>query len=333
MSHLTDDELCDVYLWDPRAEAHDAVVALERRLAVFRFDPERRALVIPAGQRSTVSTSRLLTGLALAAGILIAAGWSLAAWRWSWPVGQAWPVKTSTIPSAAPLAVGSTLQVSAGQETVVGIARIGTMRVRGDSTVTLRTTSSNRHRLTMEKGAIHVRVWAPPMSVMLQTPSGSVSDLGCEFELRVSRESSAVRVISGWVQLENGVDETLVPAGASSEMTSSSAPGVPVYDDASAQFREAVRTLERSSGNTDETVQQIVKLARRRDVLTLLMLVWRNSPGMAPLAARAAELWPPPAGVTVSAVVGGDREAFWRWHSTLPLPSPKNWLRNWRDAF
>ncbi len=331
MSHITDDELCDAYLWDPRSEAHDAVEALERRLAVFRFDPERRALVIP--HRTTVSAGRLLTGLALAAGILIAAGWSVAAWRWSWPAGQAWPVKSSAMPATPPLAVGSTLQVSAGQEAVVGIARIGTMRVRGDSAVTLRTTNSNRHRLTMEKGAIHVRVWAPPMSVLLQTPSGSVSDLGCEFELTVSSESSAVRVVSGWVQLENGADETLVPAGASSEMTSSAAPGVPVYDDAPAQFREAVRTLERSSGNTDEAVQQIVRLARKRDVLTLLMLVWRDSPGMASLAARAAELWPPPAGVTVSAVVDGDREAFWRWHSTLPLPSPKNWVRNWRDAF
>jgi hypothetical protein len=62
------------------------------------------------------------------------------------------------------------------------------------------------------------------------------------------------------------------------------------------------------------------------------MLVERREFGSDQLGARAADLWPPPAGVTVSGILRGNRDALWQWRDTLPLPPPKSWLRNWRDA-
>lgn len=75
-----------------------------------------------------------------------------------------------------------------------------------------------------------------------------------------------------------------------------------------------------------------VTLARHRDVLTLLMLVHRGAAGRERLAARAAELWPPPSGVSVQEILQGDSDALWRWQSTLPLPPVKHWWWYWRDA-
>jgi hypothetical protein len=51
------------------------------------------------------------------------------------------------------------------------------------------------------------------------------------------------------------------------------------------------------------------------------------------LLERAASLTPPPEPDTVSRVLGGDRDRFWAWYDSLPLPSLKNWWRNWRDIF
>jgi hypothetical protein len=125
------------------------------------------------------------------------------------------------------------------------------------------------------------------------------------------------------VQLEK-LAETLVPAGATSEMRANRPPGVPVFEDAGADFLAAVRALEENGPAASATsLQTIIRQARPRDVLTLLMLVARNAPGSAELAVRAAELFPPPSGVTASGVIRGDRSGLWRWRDTLPLPPPK----------
>jgi hypothetical protein len=109
-------------------------------------------------------------------------------------------------------------------------------------------------------------------------------------------------------------------------------PGVPVYGDAPRGFLKAVRALEEGRTEARDSIARIVRLARPRDVLTLLMLVRRGVDGSEPLANRAAALWPPPEGVTVRQVLDGDSAALWQWYDTLPLPAVKSWWWNWRDA-
>lgn len=207
------------------------------------------------------------------------------------------------------------------------------MQVGGGSSVTLRSTSSNRHRLVMQEGLVRVSVWAPPSSVAFRTPAGEVIDMGCEFELSVTRDTSQVRVSSGWVQLDNLYGETLVPAGASSLMTAHVRPAVAVYDDASSAFREAVRAHE-SDPSDPLAVQRIVQLARTRDVLTLLQLARLRTAAIDRFVARASELFPPPDPADRARALAGDGIAIDRWKSALPLPRPKqSWLWNWRDGF
>src|SRR5207342_2667869 len=103
-------------------------------------------------------------------------------------------------------------------------------------------------------------------------------DLGCVFSLTVDADGVAhVRVETGWVQLENKFGETLVPAGASSAMTSDAPPVVPVYDDATAAFRDAVRLIEiGGTPKIDFALTLIDRDARARDVPTLLLLALRS---------------------------------------------------------
>jgi hypothetical protein len=195
------------------------------------------------------------------------------------------------------------------------------MKVGKGSVLTLRSTGSNRHRLAMTEGTIHVSVWAPPRSVAFTTPSGEVIDFGCEFILNVEREVSRVDVISGWVQLDNGSGEVLVPGGATSEMTRSGVPGVPIFKSADPAFQAAARSHD---------IETLVRTARRRDVLTLLVLAERGI-GRDQLVTRAAELMPPRSPDIVARARRGESEAFWEWVEQLPLPPAKAWVRNWRD--
>ena len=333
MTMPEEDDRIDAYLWDPAATPVGEVQDLERMLAPVRFEPTGTELAWPDPAKAVPSRRRWVYGLAAAAALVLAFGGMAAAWRWSWPAGRAWTIESAAGTVPGRLTVGSALTLSPSERASVNIARIGTMQVEGDARVTLQSTQGTRHRLSLDRGTVRVRVWAPPGSVVFRTPAGEVIDVGCEFDLTADATRSVVRVRSGWVQLENGIEETLVPAGAMSEMRPGRAPGVPVFQDAAPAFLAAVRALEEGQeADRASAMAAIVGLARPRDVLTLLMLVERRTPGSNQIAARAAELWPPPDDVTVNGVVRGDRDGLWRWRDTLPLPPVKGWIRNWRDA-
>jgi hypothetical protein len=329
---MTMNDRVDEYLWDPAAPPDRQVLAIESSLSAARFDPERRPLQLPERRAGSAAGWPLWRSLAAAAALILVAGAGYAAWRWSWPDNRPWFVAAAPAGSPARLPVGSRLDLSAGETALVDVARIGTMRVSGGSSVTLRATASNRHLLSLDRGSVHVRVWAPPFSVVFQTPAGEVRDVGCEFQLEVDGSEVRVRVVSGWVQLDNLQGEILVPAGASSEMITSRRPGVPVFDDAVPGFREAVRRLEAAPGDAAGVVDRVAALARPRDVLTLLHLVNRGVPARHRLVEQAAELWPPPNLAIINRVLQGDDRALWEWRDSLPLPPVKGWWRNWRDA-
>jgi hypothetical protein len=327
------DEKIDAYLWDPAETPAVEVTALEAGLVTLRFAPDATPLILPEAVAPRQRQFGWRTYLAAAAVVLLIGGASFVQWRLRWPSGQAWTVEADASEATRQLSVGTPLQLPKAEEARIRIARIGTLQLTGDARLTLEQTGGSRHRLGLERGTMHVRVWAPPSSVRIDTPSGDVIDLGCEFDLTVDGEgTSAVAVRSGWVLMANRVGESLIPAGAASEMRVDREPGAPVFTDASPEFVATVRALETGRGVPDLHVATIVGSARARDLLTLLVLIERRAPGRERIAARAAELMPPPSGVSIDAILRGDSGGLQRWRDTLPLPAPKSWLRNWRDA-
>jgi ferric-dicitrate binding protein FerR (iron transport regulator) len=320
----------NAYLWDRSAPVDADAVAIEHALGDLKFTPG----TLPASAfRNTDTRYRFSKGLLLAASLLLATGVGVYFWRLSWPTDRPWTV---TQGSTQALAVGATLQTRAAEEATVNIARIGTMTVGESTSVSLGATASARHRLDMSRGAVDVRVWAPPGRFVVRTPVGDVIDLGCVFRLEVDAGVVTLHVQSGWVLMDNGQGESLTPAGASSSMTAGRQPRVPVYDDALPGFEPAVRQWEDATDPAARAafVATVTAQARARDVLTLLMLAVRTSgPDRAAFVTRAAALAPPPSSVSVTSVVTGDNDALWRWRESLPLPPTKSWWRNWPDAF
>lgn len=318
-------------LWEPGSSG--SPLDIERSLEPLRFEPSDRPLDVarlPLQFRPARKWRGRAMALIATAAILIIAVPAALRWRLTWPVGREWPVVASSAPVRASLPPGETLHTEPEQWAIVRVARLGWMRVLGDADVTLRSTGTGRHRLALERGTLRVRVWAPPFSIFISTPAGEVIDMGCEFFVTAHDDRTEIEVLSGWVQLENRYGDVMVPEGASSVMVASARPRVPVFNDAAAGFHDAVRSAE-FDGNPN-AVDTIVDSARPRDVLTLLVLATRMPQERERLLMRAHELAPALTGDELIAAINGSDRAVWRWMGALPLPSPKDWIRNWRDA-
>ena len=324
------------YLWDRSAPVDPLVVRLEETLGHFAFDPARRPLVLPILAKRSRRWPWLVASAAAAAVLLVAIGMTTFSWRLKWPAGQPWSMSLHSPAgdrTAAALEIGRSLEVG-DSEAHIGIARLGAMRAQPDTILRLQATSTDRHVLAVDRGKIEVRLWAPPGRLVVETPAGTVIDLGCAFKLIVDDRSTTVLVRSGWVQFDNGIAETLVPAGAISIMTARGRPTTPIYEDAAPAFIGAVRSIEEPGADRQPWMDRLLQHARPRDVYTLLMLIERGlpQPEAERIAARAAQLVPPPPGVDPDAVARGDRRALSAWYGKLELPSPKEWMQNWRDG-
>lgn len=327
-------------LWDPKLPADAELRHMQELLAPYAA--QRRAtlaeppLVHPV---RTVPRSRWPLGtLAIAASLLLTL-WAAHAYRLHWPEGQAWPVYGALDQHA--LAPGERLQTAANQTVQLQVARIGELQIAPDSSLRLIDSRSGRHRIELEHGRVHARIWAPPGQFGINSGAMEVIDLGCEFVLeRNINGSGSLSVRSGWVQQHIGGQEQLVPAGHSLQFTAVSADS-PLRIDAPLALRQALTALDQALRSTDlaagrdQLAAAVAAAARDEDQYTLISLLLRE-PALAsgPLYPRLAQALKMPATDAAhrAAWLQSDAAAIELWWQQLPS-QPKRWWTHWRDAF
>ena len=317
------------YLWDGSGELDPEIVRLEHLLGELRHRGEPPKL--PARRRSLRSATWKIGALAAAAALVLIAG---AGW-YVWMARSAWSVqtiqgtpsvgitpKTSNPKEDVKLRVGEWLVTDAVSRARVAVGNIGSVDVEPNTRVQLVEARGREHRMSLERGTIHARIWAPPKLFFVNTPSATAVDLGCEYTLAVDDVGAGlVRVLLGWVALEVQGRQALVPQGAMCATRPGVGPGTPRYADAPQGYADALNRLD--FGAMDDparasALQTVVSTARPRDGLTLWHLLSRGTPDeRAQVYDRLAALSPPPPGVTRAAVLAGDRRALDRWWNAI----------------
>ncbi len=325
-------------LWDPKLPANAELHRLQVLLAPYAASrrPALRSLPVRPGRlRWWLWPMR---GLAVAAALMLTL-WSLHAYRVYWPEGEAWPLLSAHAQHS--LAPGERLQTGSGETAQVQVARIGQMHIAANSVVRLIQSRSGQHRVELESGRVHARVWAPPGHFGISSGALRVVDLGCEFTLeRGADGSGSLAVQSGWVQQYLGGQKQLVPAGHALKFTADSV-DAPLRFDATPAMRSAVSELNqalRTSGDADlheRLASAVAVAARDEDQYTLMNLLLR-APALAggALYPRLAQALKVPDDDTEhrAAWQRADAAAIEIWWKRLPS-QPKRWWTHWRDAF
>lgn len=173
------------------------------------------------------------------------------------------------------LAVGQFLETDANSRARVEVSNIGQVEIAPNSRVQLVKTHATEHRLSLRRGLMKAKILAPPRLFIVDTPSAVAVDLGCEYTLEVDAEgNSKLHVTAGFVALERGGRESIVPAGAICFTRRGKGLGTPFSDDASLEFQKAIRRFDFENGGS-ASLQTIIKESGLYDSLTLWHLLAR----------------------------------------------------------
>jgi hypothetical protein len=340
------------YLWDAAGPRDPEIERLESALAEFRY--KHRPLVLPA-ENPAVSlvprqkSLRWIAGLAAAAVLiaLSAGAYFFIARAHPADPGLAWNVVSlegapqigsQTISGGASTAkfrVGDTLTTNSSSRASITEPFLGQIYVDPGSRVHLLQSSPDFKRIQLEVGTIHAAIWAPPAQFIVDTPSASAVDLGCRYTLQVAPDGSGtLRTTMGWVGFHLNGRDSFIPAGAICTMRPEIGPGTPFFEDASANFRDAVEQFDRAAPSDDPASRQletILREARPRDGLTLWHLLSRTTgPQREQVYARLSALLPPPVGVTREGVLQLDPHMMDLYWNALDLGDISVW-RFWQQ--
>jgi hypothetical protein len=334
----------DEYLWDRSGEPDRDVERLEHLLAGLRH--QRPSLTFPPaaaalpGRRAVAWRGPAIT-LALAATLVFLV-------RGSWPRSDLSPISwrverlegaptvgSSSIASPSAIRADQWIETDLGSSVRLGASGIGFVDIGPGSRVRFVRSRRGEHRLALERGILHARIWASPGQFYVETPSATAIDLGCAYALEVDGAGAAVlHVTSGWVGLEGGGRESFVPADATCATRPGHGPGIPRFDDAPAAFADALAMLEADGSGDDRHNALVVVLgtARDRDAFTLWHLLTRVDRSTAErVFDRLVALAPPPAGVRRDDVLAGNRAALDAWWDSFGL-GDASWFRRFTAA-
>jgi hypothetical protein len=232
-----------------------------------------------------------------------------------------------------PLRVGQVVETPAHTGARIESASVGAVTIEPDSQLKLMPSAPGKERLALDHGTIHALIWAPPARFIVETPSATTVDLGCEYTLHTSKDGGGwLTVEMGWVAFQWRNLESFIPAGAACRTTRAKGPGVPYFTDASPGFKSSIDAFNQTRSKS--ALQDALSDARPRDALSLWHLLQRTSGGdRAAVFARFQELVHLPPAVTAAAIMRNDPQALDQSWDALGLGDTgwwRTWKREWR---
>lgn len=346
------------YLWEGNGEPNTEIQRLEQALEEFRATslvPPAFPIIDYAPRRFswwlTITSNTWVPRLAAAsltmAALTIALVLSLrestsprsdSGWRVELAEAQADSSLTAGRPKRKmQMQIGEVFETNRISKANIAVADIGRLELEPMTRLRLLQSGAGRKRIALDRGTIHVVIWAPPGQFVVDTPSAVAVDLGCMYTLSIEENGNGLlRTTLGWVGFQSNGHESLIPAGAAAATYEDSGPGLPFFEDASEMFRSAVSEFDSAKeGSARRVAAQriILRQAGPRDALTLWHLLSRVSEVDRPAVYdRLSALIPRPAGTTREGILRLDRAMLDSWWNALDLGDIglwRHWERSW----
>jgi hypothetical protein len=253
---------------DEIAPGRDLWPGIERAMLQRPDNAPRRARVLRMSGTRTLVAAATVVALVAAVAILVLrtrdnvpGAPAVPTWTVEMLEGQAPSGGLRTLQPGDVLSTGST-------DRLLATTDIGEVIVEPSTNVLLKHVSDELQVLTLNRGEIYARIVAPPRVFVVETPTVTAIDLGCEYRLSVDESGyGRLEVFAGWVALDHNDREWYVPAGAVAAMNGQAGPAAPYFADASPDFKAAADRYAASNSAADLDV--MLSAARPFESLTL----------------------------------------------------------------
>jgi hypothetical protein len=210
------------------------------------------------------------------------------------------------------------IETDAHTRVTVKVGEIGTVEVEPGTRLRVVRGRPSEHRFALAHGEIRAKISAPPKLFFVDTASGTAVDLGCEYTLTDDELGRGLLTVTrGWVSFQWKGLESLVPAGASCRTHPRIGPGIPYFDDAAENLKQAIENFALDKDRS-EALGVILAEARVRDTLTLWHLLQRVDVQDRPrVYDRIASLTSVPSSVSRERALQLDPETLRLWKDEL----------------
>jgi hypothetical protein len=346
----------DDYLWDGSGEPDPEIQRLEALLGRFHHDrlapvfpqivPDRPWTFFPWRLRlfPVLATTAAVGAIAVVTFLVYVAkpvsitrtGWNVSRLAGTPRIGRS----TVTAKETSRLSIGQVLETDEQSRASLRAEDTGHIEVEQSTRLRLMAMGEGLKRIALDRGTIHVYIWAPPGQFVVDTPSAVTVDLGCAYTLQVDDSGAGhVRTSLGWVGFKLNGHESFIPAGAACTTRPKVGPGTPYFEDASSELRTALAGFDFEDSTAQQRARDlaiVLGAARKRDALTLWHLVTRVDEGQRlGVYHRLRELAPPPASVTEEGVLRLDQPMLDVWWNELGFDNIsiwRHWERSWSHA-
>lgn len=318
--------MSDSYLWDRSGPTDPQVARLERALGPLRLrpgSPPTTALFRAARRERWLRLGGLATASAAAVVLVLLGGW----WGWRYATAPRIDVARSAGAAridGAPLGDRGVVRPERWIETdatggvCVDLAAMGRIDAGPATRFALRWPHAQETRLALVRGVLDVDVTVEPRRLVVETPAGVVTDLGCRFRVSVAPDDVVTVVVTeGAVEVAGGGRVAFVPAKMTCVAHPSQGVLAPLVDDAPRELAAAVHRL--LGGPLDRAaLPALLGSARERDGLTLWhVLRWTPPDVRRPVYERLIELIPPPNDIRAEDVLELNEYAIDCWRKRL----------------
>ncbi|HUQ92654.1 MAG TPA: hypothetical protein VM120_13325 [Bryobacteraceae bacterium] len=314
------------YLWDKSGPPDPEVARLEQLLGQFHHSANEPDWSAPPG-----FVQKYRMPLAVAAMLLVAIGvdaWLRNGWKVERLAGSP-KISGGAVAQSGLLRVGQVLETDAASRAELTVGEIGFVQVEPGTRLRLLHARDKEQRMSIERGRIVARIFAPPRRFFVNMPAATAVDLGCAYELEVDPNGNGrIHVTLGWVGFESNGLESLIPAGAACVTRRVQGTGTPYFLDASEKLIQAVESFD----TTGVGLTAILREVRPRDSLTLWHLLARTKgPERAAVFDQFVKLVPPPPTVTREGILRLDRGMLEAWWDQLGLGATNFW-KLWKST-
>ncbi len=228
-------------------------------------------------------------------------------------------LNTRIIDGPAAFRLGQWLETDGASRARVVVGAIGDVTVDPNSRLRLTGVADANHRLELQRGSLRAFIYAPPRLFFVDTPSATAVDLGCAYTLTVADNGDgALHVTLGYVALEHGDRESLIPARAMCLTRKGAGPGTPFVEDAPVALRDALERFDFTPGASPGALTEVLRHTRADDAITLWNLLSRTeADARAAVFDRLSDLRSVPESVTRAGIIAGNDTMRRAWAADL----------------